>query len=116
MKLLFPLLGVALALSACSQRGDVETAIKDLLRDPDSAKFRAVVVNKPGNRACAVFNARNAFGGYGEWTVFELRKRDTGWQVSNKDFPAAQCTEAYFALEDQIEEGLRDPRLLHDRR
>jgi len=53
-----------------AQSAKVQAAIKEQLKDPDSAKFgakiliRATIANPKEYRACGTFNSKNAMGGY----------------------------------------------------
>lgn len=102
---------VAIALSACSSnQEEIESAITVHLRDPDSAQFQKVILNKKGDRACAVWNARNSFGGYGDWQMTGLEKGARGWQITETKVRADRCTEKSFRIRDDFEaaqEGLQ---------
>lgn len=43
--------------------------IKELLKDPDSAKFRSEFVSKTG-AVCGFVNSKNSYGGYGGFTRY----------------------------------------------
>lgn len=75
-----------LALTACglTDQSKIEKAIRDNLKDPDSAQFRNLIIDKHGNRACIEFNAKNGFGGYGDWETVSLEKNSS---MSNSWFP-----------------------------
>jgi hypothetical protein len=112
------ILGVTVILIACSERTDVEAAIKSRLRDPDSAKFKVVAVNGANNKACAVFTAKNSYGGYGDWTSFGLAKKSGRWEIEDERYPLDQCSTEMFALLDECDQLTREiqPRLPPDKR
>lgn len=59
-------------LSGCSVQADTsqaEEAVKAVMRDPDSAKFRNLEVNDDGS-VCGEVNGRNAFGGMTGFSPF----------------------------------------------
>jgi hypothetical protein len=63
------------ALVGCSpNERAAEDAVKQLLNDPDSAKFTKVVVNPDGN-VCGMVNAKNRMGGYVGETPFFYRAK-----------------------------------------
>ena len=55
------------SLSACND-SKAETAVKDLLIDPESAQFSDVVTN--GSTTCGFVNSKNRMGGYVGRTAF----------------------------------------------
>lgn len=50
----------------------VERAVRQSLRDPDSARFQGVQVFYRTGAACGYVNARNALGGYVGFTHFTM--------------------------------------------
>jgi hypothetical protein len=59
-------------LSGCSGQGSTsqaEDAVKAVMRDPDSAKFRNLEVNDDGS-VCGEVNGRNAYGGMTGFSPF----------------------------------------------
>jgi len=68
-----------LSLPACnSTERQAQEAIRETLKDPDSAQFRRFEVK--GNKACLEVNAKNSFGGYvGFRTAFLERDKDGKW-------------------------------------
>lgn len=75
---------IALCFSACSNDTEIKKAIQINLKDPDSAKFELILISEDQSIACAIWNAKNGFGGYGELEISELRKRDGTWRISQK--------------------------------
>ena len=54
-----------------------ENTIRNMLKDPESANFRATKLFENGN-ACGEVNAKNSYGGYigyAEWTIIEGKPR-----------------------------------------
>ena len=54
------------------------TRLADKLKDPDSARFRQVVIRKVSRKdgtvvidVCGQVNAKNGYGGFSGWTAFE---------------------------------------------
>lgn len=83
---------VVLAIVGCGQSSKMENAIKDRLRDPASAQFKQVVISDFGNFACVEWNAKNGMGGYGDWSIAELKKVDSDWVVTEMEGKAYRCT------------------------
>ncbi len=71
---------LCLLLSACGGN-EIENAVKNDLRDPDSAMFRNQTIRNDLNLACVEWKAKNGFGGYGGWTVADLKKVDGKWTL-----------------------------------
>ena len=97
MVLLLPLL-----VAACGQGGQIENAVRDQLKDPDSAQFKDLVVSENGKRACVVWNAKNSMGGYGEWDVAELQKNNSSWKINDMRGHESNCTSVGFKALDAI--------------
>ncbi|SFR84772.1 hypothetical protein [Sphingomonas jatrophae] len=77
-----PLAAVALliALAGCSgERKAAEQAVRDVLKDPESAQFEEFYYNKELRRACLTFNAKNEMGGYGGKSQAYLIRQDGVW-------------------------------------
>ncbi|MGJ8619762.1 MAG: lipoprotein [Methylophilaceae bacterium] len=81
MKRYFYIAIALLLLAGCSEQPSVESLIKSNLRDPDSAKFRNFIISKHKTMACIDWNARNSFGGYGEWDTARLINEGKGWSI-----------------------------------
>lgn len=95
MKRLILIAGFAL-LAGCSEKGAVEEAVRDILNDPDSARFGEITIvdTAEGRKACATINAKNRMGGYTgdkQMTLFyddDLQK----WSVVNDwEFSHEMC-------------------------
>ena len=69
-------------LVGCGDSYTIKSIIKDKLNDPDSAKFKELVVSRNGEIACISWNAKNQAGGYGEWkyTLFS-KGNDSSWEI-----------------------------------
>lgn len=89
MKKSLSVLLVLLSLAGCSEQSSIENAIRQNLRDPESSQFRNLVVSKGSSRACIEWNAKNAFGGYSDWDVARLDKRNGEWSISQMQVPSA---------------------------
>jgi hypothetical protein len=96
---------IAVVIAGCGQQGAIEETIKAHLKDPESAQFRTVLVSKKGDRGCAIWNAKNSFGGYGEWAVTELEKHGGRWQITAANGRADRCTESAYKTWDEYEEA-----------
>lgn len=77
-------LSIALLCTGCN--GEVETAVKDKLTDPDSAKF-SEILTKDGV-TCGVVNSKNRMGGYSGPRTF-LYKQGSVYFVDDPGFDAA---------------------------
>ena len=90
LTLLLPLL----ALVACSSspQQDIEAAIRRHLKDPASATFQNLRVSKYQSYACISWNAKNGFGGYGEWSLARLIHTQSGWQVKDLELKGDETT------------------------
>lgn len=92
---LFIAIIVIFALAACGDNEKLKNAVRDDLKDPDSAKFYDYEIFN-GNRACYVINAKNSMGGYTGKKTAILFKNDGNWQVINfLDFDLATCVEMF---------------------
>ncbi|WP_133175308.1 hypothetical protein [Sphingomonas oleivorans] len=62
---------VAVGLVSCqpSTLDEAQTAVKDLLNDPQSAQFKEMETPSTGV-ACGEVNSKNAMGGYSDYTPF----------------------------------------------
>lgn len=90
-------LAIPLALAACSGRSGAEKAVRDMLKDPDSAKFGEFYYNSKTGRACLTTNAKNSMGGYTGDSQSQLEKDNSGWHYAgDTQMSQADCRE-YFA-------------------
>jgi hypothetical protein len=55
---------------------EAKIAVRGILKDPASAQFKNLKINSTGD-VCGQFNAKNSFGGYGEFEYFR-------YEVKNK--------------------------------
>lgn len=102
---------VLLSLAGCSEQSSIENVVRENLRDPESSQFRNLVVSKGSSRACIEWNAKNAFGGYGDWDVARLNKRDGEWVVSQIQVPSSNlhdCSQKSLDLAEQTEEAVKN--------
>ena len=68
--------------------GKVKSEVADMLRDPESARFRQIVVLKRQDKTMCAFGVvqgRNGFGGYGNGLEFNLDTRDGMVMLANKN-------------------------------
>jgi hypothetical protein len=90
---------VGLPLSGCGERRAAEQAVRETLKDPDSAKFGEFYYNKSNRAACLTVNAKNSMGGYTGDKQVLLSKGERGWEyLSEMDESPADCRK-YFADE-----------------
>lgn len=110
---IFPLLTL-LVLTSCGDNNKeaIQAAIKDRLKDPNSAQFKSVAISESGKRACTVWNSKNSFGGYGDWQVSELVNDGSRWIIAKMDGSESNCSESAFRTRDEIE--ALTPKLVDD--
>lgn len=87
------LFGMLAMLSACnSNRSTAEDAVRERLKDPESAKFSEFSYNEETKKGCLTVNAKNSMGGYtGEQQAY-LKMVDGQWFVSSIDAdPVSLC-------------------------
>lgn len=110
MKKTSAVLLVLLFLAGCSEQASIEDAVRENLRDPESANFRDSVVSKGGSRACVEWNSKNGFGGYGEWDVARLNKINGKWAISQMQVSSADvhsCTKKSLDLAESTEASVK---------
>ena len=115
-----PLLGLSsialillvLGLVACSDNSKIKDLIRQRLNDPESAKFKDMIVSKDGQRACIPWNAKNRLGGYGDWYMAELKKTNSGWVVESMEVILDwHCSVSGFEIIDLGEKSELDAAL-----
>lgn len=87
--------GMLTLLSACDgNRSGAEEAVRNVLKDPDSAKFGDFYYNEKTKKGCLAVNAKNSMGGYtGEQQAY-VTQTENGWENNGiADIPAASCRE-----------------------
>ncbi len=90
------LISSVLVLAACGENSKIEDAVRQQLKDPGSAQFKEATISASGLRACVVWNAKNSMGGYGDWSVAELTKAESGWNAHEMKGREGNCTEVGF--------------------
>lgn len=79
---LLPLIMVAgcsmLPGSEANRFAKAEGAVRDVLVDPDSAKFKSMSVSFEGN-VCGMVNSKNRFGGYNGDVPFIVTPKGEAW-------------------------------------
>jgi hypothetical protein len=74
-----------------------EAAVKSELRDPSSAQFRDVHLNKlNSSEVCGEVNAKNAFGGYSGFARFAAEKDGPNWRIMFGDGNLDQGSKKFF--------------------
>ena len=90
------------SITACSvDESEIKNTIRARLTDPDSAKFKTIVVSNLQNKACVVWNAKNRVGGYGSWQYTKLVNRGSSWAVSKLEEEPSYCTQSYYEAQDE---------------
>lgn len=76
------LIVVLCLLAACDRnRSGAEDAVRDILKDPESARFGEFYFNSSTNKGCLTVNARNSMGGYtGNQTAY-VENGESGWRA-----------------------------------
>lgn len=89
---------VAALISGCGNNTEslITDAIKNRLKDPQSAQFKDIKLSKSGNRACIIWNAKNSMGGYGEWNIASLKLNNDKWEVVDMATYSSDCNEGGF--------------------
>ena len=78
----FVLLVTLALLSACGvSRSGAEKAVRENLKDPDSARFGDFYYNDKTHKGCLAVNAKNSMGGYTGYQLASLEKTENGWEV-----------------------------------
>ena len=89
-------LAIPLALAACSGRSGAEDAVRERLKDPDSAKFGEFYYNSTTGKACLTTNAKNSMGGYTGDSQSHLSKDKEGWHYEGDlEESSADCRQFY---------------------
>ena len=107
MKKSLSVLFILLSLTGCSEQSSIENAVRENLRDPESAQFKNTVVSKNSTQACVEWNSKNSFGGYGNWDVALLKKDNGLWTVSEMQVPSKRihmCSKERLDLNDSYVE------------
>jgi hypothetical protein len=80
------------SLAACSGRSGAEEAVRQVLKDPDSARFGEFYFNEETKKGCLAVNARNAMGGYtGEQQAY-VERTENGWETDGiAEIDQAMC-------------------------
>ncbi|KQX95497.1 hypothetical protein ASD28_18760 [Massilia sp. Root133] len=96
---------VTCAAKAKSPVEEAKAAVKEILKDPASAQFKNIKVNTVGD-VCGQFNAKNSFGGYGDYENFRYEVKDK--KLTNVE---VQRLEEEIAQEKKMryEPGFTDP-------
>lgn len=75
-------LAVIVGLGGCGgMRSGAEAAVRDALKDPESARFGAFYFNKETKRGCLTVNAKNSMGGYTGDQQAYVEQTEKGWEV-----------------------------------
>ena len=90
MRTLVASLFCTLILGACGDESAIKDAVRENLKDPDSAKFGKITVVDTGKKnghggsirvACVTVNAKNSMGGYGGNKQATVGTMDEKWVV-----------------------------------
>lgn len=68
-------------LTGCSGKSGAEAAVRERLKDPESARFGDFYYNAETKRGCLTVNARNTMGGYVGDQQAHVERTAEGWVV-----------------------------------
>lgn len=91
------LIVIVASLGGCGQRSGAEEAVRNALKDPDSARFGEFYHNSQTNKGCLSVNAKNSLGGFTGYQQAHLEKSQGGWAVSDISDEAWDTCRTYFA-------------------
>ncbi len=88
---------ICLTLAGCSSnQRSAEAAVRENLKDPDSARFGAFYYNDKTKKACLTVNAKNSMGGYTGDKQVTLKYVDGQWLSEGEEEIGPQdCRETY---------------------
>ena len=73
---------LAVPISGCGgTKSAAEAAVRENLKDPDSARFGEFYFNKKTQKGCLTVNAKNSMGGYTGDQVAYLSRKDGKWSA-----------------------------------
>jgi hypothetical protein len=104
MKLLLVLVPIVLTLAACGDGSKIKEAVRQSLKDSGSAKFGDTIISSDAKRACILWNAKNSFGGYSDWSFAELKNIESKWKIIKMEGSQLNCSETAFKAIDAGEE------------
>lgn len=104
------LAGTFLTLSACDRnRRAAEAAVRESLKDPESARFGDFYFNSKTGKACLTTNAKNSMGGYTGDKQVRLQKSENGWEYMNEmEEETDKCRESYADDARSPEQQMQD--------
>ena len=112
IKPLLLLLVYVFALAACDSASfynPLKKAVREKLKDPDSAKFGDPVVL--GNRACISVNAKNSYGGYTGSKYTHLKRISSdNWYVESME-GESECSESVLSQKLSIDKANEDAEI-----
>lgn len=103
MKKIVFLLAATLLLTGCGEEEKVKNAVRENLKDPESARFTNFVLSKDGSHACIEWNAKNGFGGYGQGDAAVVFERDGIWEVDSMQTFDRRCSVESIEKEAKID-------------
>ncbi|MDH0142397.1 hypothetical protein [Aquipseudomonas alcaligenes] len=98
----------ALAIYGCNDESKIQDSVRSKLKYPESAKFENIFLSKDGTRACIKWNAKNSFGGYGEWSTAELKNNEGTWIVENMQGYDFNCSDEATTLNERVESAKKE--------
>ncbi len=95
-------LALSSTLAACDNgKASAEKAVRNNLKDPDSARFGEFYYNKQLKRACFTVNAKNSMGGYTGDQQVALRYKDDRWTwISSTEETSEGCRKSWADNKD----------------
>lgn len=95
MKKLMPLAALAM-LAGCGEEEGAQQAVREILKDPDSARFGEFYYNSDTKKACLGVNAKNSMGGYTGETQATLVNGEKGWvYIYDAELSHEDCKKLY---------------------
>jgi len=103
--------GSQILISCGSVEGEFTNLLKSRLKGPSSLMISKVTVNSKQTYACAVWNAKNSYGGYGEGSITSFKKESRSWAIREFSADVKLCQLSYFNAIDEhyrLYEELKD--------
>lgn len=110
MQLRIGLAALATLLAGCnSERSAVEEKVRDVLTDPDSAKFGDFFSSHETGKACIFVNSKNRYGGYdGSKPLFFEKKGDRWAHIPKDSESTLECSQDVVNDPRSIEQMIVD--------
>jgi hypothetical protein len=84
------------SLAGCSDRSGAEKAVREIMKDPGSAKFGEFYFNKKNKKGCMTVNGKNSMGGYTGNQQAYVQQTKNGWEALGiRDADPQTCREVF---------------------